>query len=370
MSTINDIFHTFFSLVRKRPPRGLLSAILPAVAIVTAVPCRGQEAETPAGSRPMALMTVVPGTLSDNPELFAAIRAQLSGLAFNVERIETEDEAATGLSAVAAQEVEARGAAMVFWIESDAPVRLVFYIPGADGGRIIRRTLEIDSSSRLSRFEVIALAVTGMAEGVLFGPQRIVEPPPPPISPEPTPPPPEYPPRKRRLVELQFAYTGAYFAEEAVVHGGLLGIGVLPLKHFALNAAFFQHFPYDAETERLRLRMLSRGAEISAAGIVAPRAWELRLGLAASVTFVTYSPQSLVDTVDAAAEGLSAAWALMPFVSVARLFSDRVGIFALLGADIALNESDYRIKEAALITTVLSPFTAKLTWRFGMTVRF
>jgi hypothetical protein len=260
---------------------------------------------------------------------------------------------------------------MVFWIESDDPVLLVFYIPGPNGGRIIRRALSLDASSRLSRFEVIALAVTGMAEGVLFGSQHSDAPPPIAIS-KSAPPPPAFTPSKRTRprLELQIAYTGTYFADGMVAHGGLLGIGVPPMERLVLTAAFFQFFPQEADNEQLRLRLVSRGVQITAAGIVVSGDWELRLGLAGSVTFSSYSPQSRVDSVDAAAEGLSMVWALMPFISAARLFSDRVGIFALLGANVALSESDYRIEDAGRITTVLSPFTAKLTWRFGLTVRF
>ena len=165
------------------------------------------------------------------------------------------------------------------------------------------------------------------------------------------------------------AYAGALFAAGAVTHGGRLGLGVLLLDHLVIAASFTPNLPLTLETEGIRLRVVSRIVEVSAAGGIWLNPVGLRLGVSWSIDLRSYSVTSLAERIEAQPDGLNRVNALTPFVSVEWGFSDNIGVFGRVGADIALNETVYTITRADHEVEAVVPFVTKLVYCLGLVIR-
>jgi len=94
------------------------------------------------------------------------------------------------------------------------------------------------------------------------------------------------------------------------------------------------------------------------------------LGVAWSVDLRSYSPTSLSEEIDARSDGFVGVHSLVPFLFVAWTYRDRIGAFGRLGANLALNETVYRVTRSSGPTEAFEPFVAKLFYQFGLIVHF
>jgi hypothetical protein len=336
---------------------------------LVATPCRAQDnAEK---TLPKVLMIEFQESTSYNSGLFQAIRAQLSAAPLILDRIDLADEKTItadpleGASTLASE----NGAAMVFWIEDKETCRMFFYIPGPEGGRINSRTLELDLNSNWSRYQIIAIAVASMVEGLLVT-HRLV-----PTTPARKPLPEVAPAAetekvatRRKWFEISAAYSGSLFAAAMVTNGACLGLGVRPVEHFVIAASFTQNAPVRVETQEYRLTLVSRNVEVFAAGRVLINSVEIRIGVAWSMDLRTDSTTFKSDKIDAASDGFKGIHALLPFVSVEWRFSERIGVFSRVGAGLAFNDTIYKIERTDGVTEELVPFLAKLSYQLGLLV--
>ena len=316
---------------------------------------------------PVISMLEISGVTPTDPELYQAIRAQLSGAPLILGRIEIEDGSAFGANpqGLAAKSATESASAMVFWIEDRETCRLFFYIPDPSGGRINSRTLVLERSNSWSRFQTIAIAAASMVEGLLVRHRiRAVPEPPPPPPPQASAPEPAGNPDRR--FEIFAAYAGALFAENTVTHGACLGFGVRPTSFIVLAASFTQNGPVAVRTEEYELDILSRNVEVSLAGRLRRKRFELRLGIAWSVDLRSFSSSFSAETVDGVPDGFHSVQTILPFIAAAWRFTERIGLFTRIGANIALNETAYKIDRLETDTEELLPFRVKLAWQLGL----
>jgi hypothetical protein len=359
---------TFTSTMGSRVRIGCAICILLLVAAFT-VPCRAEKA--PLNVSPKVLMVQ-----SQNDEgLYKAIRAQLSASSLILNRVELDGGQAGSAVTLksAARSARENGAAMVFWIEDNETCTMYFYLPDSSGGRFNTRSLNLDLSSSSSRFEVIALVAADIIEELLISHNS-----------KPKPRPPAQMQRQetisiakrdekvksRRLFEIFAAYTGSLFAESKASHGILLGLGILPIDRLVLAASFTQNLPLRSQDDEVRLTIVSRQVEVLAAGRILIKPVDIRMGLAWSIDLRTVSATSVTGTIRARSDKFMGVQSLAPFVSAAWIFSERIGLFARVGVNLAVNDTVYNVSHPDLTKTdVLDPFIAKLTYQLGLLVQ-
>lgn len=332
--------------------------------------CRAQIA--PEKTLPKVLMVAFQGSTPDDAGLYKALRAQLSASPLTLDRIERPRKFVAERDSLkeAAGLASAHHAAMVFWIEDEEICRMFFFIPDGGGGRINSRDLDLDLSSRPSRFEVIAVVAAGMIEGLLASHTR--------EAPLPNPaqnaagpiiPPKEAGVKSRNRFEFFAAYSGSFFASGSVTHGVLSGLGFFPIAPLALAISFTQGLPIRLETDAVQFAILARQLEVTAAGRLSTHPIDLRIGVSWSADLRSYSTASVSETIGARGDGFTAVYSLVPFVSAAWVFSERIGLFGRVGVNLALNETIYKINQDEVDTLVLEPFIAKLMYQFGLVVQ-
>ena len=133
--------------------------------------------------------------------------------------------------------------------------------------------------------------------------------------------------------------------------------------------SFTQNVPITVRTEEYELTLVSRNVEISTAARLVMNVIELRLGAAWSIDLRSFSARFTSETIDAAPDGFKGINTLVPFISAAWIFSERIGIFASLGASIALNETSYRIDRISGETEELVPFLVKFSYQLGLIIQ-
>ncbi len=317
-------------------------------------------------------MLEIHGLTPSAPELYEAIRAQLSAAPLTLDRIHIDEGHAfvTAPRDNASKLAAENNAAMLFWIEDEDACRLYFYIPDSSGGRINSRTLDLDLDSPWSRYQIIAIAAASMVEGLLIrhnikpAAQKkeppVVTPPPPPSA--------EKHPRKHGWVDMSAAYTGSLFAAGVVTSGIGIGVGVRPTRHFIITASFIQNFPLELATREYRLTITSRDIEVSAAGRMWVGTVGFLLGVAWSMDLRSFSTTFGPPTIRPISEGPTGIHALIPHVSVEWRVHQKIGLFALMGASIALNETVYKVDRIESETEELRPFFVKLRYQVGLVI--
>jgi hypothetical protein len=309
---------------------------------------------------------------SPGDSLYKAIRAQLSAAPVILERVFLDaawDTAANPLD-IAARLTRQHRAAIVFWIDTDEPYTIYFYMSDGFGGRINSRTLDINLSSKSGRFEVVAVVASSMIEGLLVS-RNINDSASRPQEPLPAPSVPNKSDtaKGRRWVELFAAYSGSLFTAGDVTHGvTAVGVGLFPIERMAVAASFTQSWPLRFVNDELRLLVQSQQFELLAAGRIIVRPFDVRLGLAWSADRRSYSTTSRSDTINPFPDGTIWVHSLVPFVYTAWTYHERVGLFARVGAGIALNETVYSVKRDVVSTKAFAPFNAKLCYQFGFVV--
>lgn len=332
-----------------------------------AAPCSGQTAAS--GNPPRVLFMGHAGARTSDAALFTAIRAQLTVASLTIDRVAPTDsgETVSDFRASAPRLASVYRADLVFWIEDEDPCQIHFFVPGDTGGQFSSRTIEVNSSSQSSRYDVIAVVVAVMIEGLV-----IPHPPFPETSHE------EQAPRvievkeetAPRRLEIHAAYTGSLMAAEMLRHGGTLGLGVLPLRRLFASVSFSHFVPAAFSNEALRIQFISRQLEVEAAARLLRPPFEIRLGVSYSADFRSFSTTALQDTIRSRGDGFNAVHSFVPFLWAAWTYRDRIGIFGKVGASLAVNETVYRIRRASgELTEELEPFDVKLVYRFGLLVR-
>ncbi len=346
---------TFFFTSKQRSLQYLPVVLV--IATTTMSPCIGEEAEHKS-TEPKSMLKAVMLDLQESPasdlDMFNTIRAQLSALPVALERIVVDSELVvlSEMQERAHRLASEHNASIVFWIESSEKYRVMFYISGPDGEYITQRTLDLNTNSQLSRFEAIAIAVTSMAEGVLSGrylESQEIEP----VlqaqkqqSPKTT-----FdvdvsvPQSRQKRMEFRLSYTGQFFAKELFIHGVGLEAGIYPIKALSIAASFSQYAPFESETQQFRLKIVSRNIGISAAGVIRKAHTCIRLGIAWHAELRSFSPSSYTNTFEAAPKGMSSVYYFTPFISTVWFFSERFGLFGLVGAAVAVNETDYQLED-------------------------
>lgn len=316
-------------------------------------------------------MDLRPAT-TDDDGVYKAVRAQLSGTPLRLDRIAFDKTAPGPKDPIdrAVQSARTYDASLVFWIEERETVTLNFYLPRASGNRVQRRTLALELSNRSSRFEVISVVAADIIEGLLGTPKGRTGRPIPtdrPVPPRETPP--EKSTGKTKRLEIFAAYAGTLIAPSQVAHGVRLGLGFLPLQHLVVSASYTQGIPVQHNTGALRLTVISRHIDVPVAGRFLLGPMDLRMGIAWSVDLRTYSTQSRNDGIEARPDDLLAVFALAPFVSAAWKFSERIGLYCRLGAEISVNEKTSKIAGQGEDAAVWEPFVVKFAYQFGLLVQ-
>jgi hypothetical protein len=119
------------------------------------------------------------------------------------------------------------------------------------------------------------------------------------------------------------------------------------------------------EYETLKLTIVSRSVDITIAGRISVNSFDFRTGLSWSMDFRSFSTTPLSDRFEAEPDGLRVVNALVPFVSAAWVFHDRVCVFGRVGTSLALNETNYGTDREGKSTQLLEPFFAKLVYHLG-----
>ena len=345
--------------------------------VLVATPCRGQN--EPRRTLPKVLMIEFHRLTPYDTGLYKAIRAQLSAVPLTLDRIGLADEESITVDPLGSASRLAREnhASMVFWIDDKETCNMFFFIPDPDGGRINSRTLDLDLSSQSSRFEVIAIAVASMVEGLLISHHIKPVPHTPKQNQEAVPSvEKEKEVKRRKWLEISLGYAGSLFTTGALMNGGRLGLGVLPIDRLAVAISVALYIPLTLEDEGLRLEIISREIEISTAGRLLLNPIDFRLGMCWSIDLRSHSVTSLPEGLEALsdADGFKGVHSLSPFISLGWVYKERIGLFGRVGVNFALNDTEYEVEvevevELSDSTTVMvAPFVAKLTYQLGMIV--
>jgi hypothetical protein len=321
------------------------------------------------------------GSTFDNTALFHAIEAQLSGLPVVLIRTKPVLDKAVGetLEEIAFKAAMEHRASMVIWIEEEADFQVRFLIPDSLGTRqVFTRTIDPKSNSKNSRYDVIAIAVSGMVEGLLGTRRTLPEKNNVPLQKT------EAEPGnstsnlsgenqttgpKKKWLELFAAYTGTFFSQNMVSHGATVGLSLLPRDHAVLAVSFTQNVTMQSRAYDVTLRLASRAISVQAAFRMTVRSLELRMGAAWTIDLRSYASTANSDTVETDPDGFRGVHCLGPFVSLAWVFNDRIGLFGMMSATIALNETTYKATRNNENVPVVDPYLVKLAWQFGLTIR-
>ncbi|MBN2342564.1 MAG: hypothetical protein JXR45_13800 [Deltaproteobacteria bacterium] len=330
------------------------------------------HATTPSASPAAdALMVEIEGVTPDSPELFTAIRAQLSASQLVLRQVtfrRDEYNVATPIPS-ASLLAKQQNAEMVFWIEDDLHTCTVTFYSTKDPERVYTRVLILESDNRSSRFEVIANAVSSLLEETIFTFREKPAPPPKKIEP-PTPVPEKNATWPRRRSELFAAYAGALFSPDTACHGVQMGFGVLPAEAIAIDISYTQNLTLRFETDQYRFSITSRNVDVAMAGRLRYHAVELRFGIAYSAGIRSISTESLSDNISPRPNRLNGIHSLTPFLVTAWSLSEHFALLLQLGGAIALNEHDYKIiREDGTQTTVISPFPVKFVYNIGFLIQ-
>lgn len=326
---------------------------------------------------PKVLFLAFPEWTTDGDELFRAIRAQLSAAPLTIVRSSPAVSAGlvpkTYQPTMVARLAQENGADVVFWIENADLCRIFFYVSDPAGGQIVERILILESSTTSSRLEVIAIAAAAMVEALLVGspPDKkptSVSPPVPPLPPAPKAPAKREAIEPNRRGEIFADYVGIYFAKDTFGHGVQLGLGFFPISRLALSASFCQVFPMTVQDELLTLEITERMVDISAAFRLLKKPMDIRIGAAWTVDLRGASAASKSDVLNREPDSFKAVYSISPFISADWVFG-RLGLFAKVGANIAVNDTVYNFAIDDVHTLVLSPFVAKLTVAFGLSLQ-
>jgi hypothetical protein len=123
------------------------------------------------------------------------------------------------------------------------------------------------------------------------------------------------------------------------------------------------------ETETYRLTIVSRNVEVACAGRLSLYPIDFRLGVAWSIDLRSHSTFSKSPgEVRAAPDGFKGVNSVVPFVSIAWIFKQRIGIVGRLGAAFAVNESVYQLQRNNEYIDEVVPFVAKLNYQLGLLV--
>jgi hypothetical protein len=340
------------------------------LSIATVAFCFESRAESE--TFPKALMVETEGLTPNDPDLYNAIRAQLSASPLMLGRVHIERAEGVEFDpqGVVSRLSAENGAAMVFWIRDEAATStMFFYLSGASDSAIHTRVLQPVSGSRSSRFEVIANAAASVIEECLLSSRPRLAPPvqptvikPPPISAERN--------QKRKWVELFASYLGSLFAKGTVTHGLNMGIGFFPIEHLALSTSYTMNLPVKWETEQYRLALTLRNIEASIAFRIIKGPVDFHLGLAWFVDLRSWSTVPFSEAVDAHPGELRAVYSLMPFASVTWMILNKIGIITGLGANLAIEEKVYTVSyDNGSEIQVARPFIAKFTYQLGLVVQ-
>lgn len=354
------------------------NTVLSTIAIIalTLFSAIGRTAPSP------SLPKVVVLELGTSPQaadgIFRAIRAQLSGAMLTLERARVEtavvSDPSFSIATAVPRAAAATGAAMVLWVEDGEPCRVSFFIPSATGGRFLSRALEMDPSTGSGRFEVIGIATAGMVEGLLISHRSEIQAAQAlPVSPTPETNPPEaappLPSPRKNNFELSAAYAGLYFTKNTFGHGIRLGLGLLPIDFLMINVQFRFVFPMRFSDDLLQLTILSRTLSVSAAGRIQIKNVEIRLGAAYTVDLRSFSTAAENEPIELTRTGFDGIHGVAPFLTAVWVVQKRFGLFVAGGADIAVKETDYKIKVNGVETMLVSPFTAKATVEAGFVIQ-
>ena len=156
--------------------------------------------------------------------------------------------------------------------------------------------------------------------------------------------------------------------EVQALDGGTLGLGLFPIDRLVVAASFTQNWPERFVSEDLRLKVISSQIEVLAAGRISIHPIDVRLGVSWSVDLRSYSTTSLAETIEARPDGFIGIHSLGPFLVLAWTYRERIGVFGRVGANLALNETVYRIARDGP-TETFEPFFAKLFYQVGFVVR-
>jgi hypothetical protein len=372
-SIMISIFDRTFSLVTHRASRTRWVAVTILLIAFPAPfrPCRAQD--TQGTSLPKVLMIEFQGSTPHDAGLYKAIRAQLSASPLILDRVDLAADRNFELNpqAGASRSATEYRASMVFWIEDKETCKMFFFIPDPSGGHISSRTLNLDLSSRPSRFEVIAVVAASMIEGLLDS--RTLKVPPPLATKNPGEPlvvEKKKEAQLRNRFEILAAYSGAFWAADTVTHGISLGLGGLPIDRLVISASFTQNLPIRVENKEVGITVISRQIEVLAAFRILIHRLDIRLGVYWSIDLRSVSMNSFTESIDARTDGFMGVHSLVPFAGAAWVFSQRIGIFGRVGANLALNETTYKIKGIDQDPSVLDPFVAKLVYQLGLLVQF
>ncbi len=351
--------------------RGTLLGVVGALLLiaVVALPCGAEE------TLPKVMMMEFHESPSEQSGLYKAIRAQLSSMPLLLHHV-----GFTGQDSLAGPPVDTarrlateQGASLVFWIEEKETCDVYFFIPDSQGGRIRRRTLDLDLSSPSSRFEVIAIAVASMVEGLLASnqipPVPVFRPP----TPEPTPPPETPISENGHRFEIFAGYAGSFFAKDAVMHGGKFAVGFLPIRHLIITASFAHSFPFEIAGPKLRLTIISRIVGVSAAGRWVRDPFDLRLGVSWSIDIRSFSTEVIAENLAPFPGGTKGVQSVMPFFSATWIVTERLGLTGSMGAALGINDTQYEVArpdgaDEPTSTPVMTPFVAKLTYQLGIII--
>ena len=322
--------------------------------------------------------TVVLMTTQNTPEIdeqYRSIRAQLAGTPIHLVRYDIDPSLNTEQDRrrAATQVAMSMNAGLVFWIDDGEIVRTYYLIPGTGEGRIIKKDFPVAAAPQSSRRELIAVATAGMVEK-LYVSRQIAAPPKDVATPSPkptSPPPPKPIPRKaeKPIAEISAAYAGLFFAENTFVHGARLGAAFYPVHHFAFGVAFSQIIPTAIHSDQLTLTLTSRLVEITIAARWTKASFDFRLGAAVLSDIRSFSAESSDSIFYDIRNGRQTVVSIMPFFSIDWNFAGRLGLFATLGAGMALNETRYEFSIDNAVTSVLAPFFVKLQLFGGLVIK-
>jgi len=346
------------------------SALVVAALLCAGIPGRAAPPETP-----RVLMVEIDGLTPDSPELFMAIRAQLSAHPVTIARgrLNRSDFDAFPPQASASRLAGEHSADMVFWIRDGGDTCTVsFFLADPGGGRMTTRFLhlvqEAPAGHQSGRFEVIANAVSSLVDESIREINARADVAPPPSSP--APPPAAAPEPVNRQYEISAAWAGSVFSRDKLSHGVRIGLGFLPGPHLVVALAYIQHLTLEWNTPRYRLSMASRSIDALLAGRWGRRAFEFRLGLAWAIHLRSRSTASRSASIDPRPDELEAIHSLQPFMSFSFTFLKRFAIATGPGVRLSLNERQYRIsRDDGSTTTVVAPYLFQFTWQLGFTIR-
>ncbi len=322
-------------------------------------------------SFPKVIMIEVPNMTPNDPDLFQAIRAQLSASPLQLERLFIENPEFIFVDSLenSSKLADEHQATVVFWIlDNGISCTLFFYRKTATDRKIYMRALDFIAGIGPSRFETIGNAAAGIIEASVIASKKRPTPTTEQITNEPS----QQPSSEYRYkVDIFAFYRGSLFSSRLVTHGIQMGLGLFPIDHLAVSLSYTHNLPAVLETDKYSLSIKPRNIEASIAARWTNNTIDFRLGVAWAMDLRSYSTQTDNNTISPRPDDLDVIQTIEPFILVTWIFAKRVGISFGVGANFALNERSYEILvNDDLQYEAMQPFIAKLNYRAGLVVRF